>query len=68
MKLPPRGNREPTKNLCKFRLDPNVYGDTNAGILAGVRTKDRMDNLRMPNVHKKKLVCRKIVWDKVRAV
>ena len=32
----------------------------------GVRTKDGMDNVRMPNVRKQKFVCRKIVGGKVR--
>ena len=38
------------------------------GGAAGVRTKDRMANVRMPNVRKQKFVCRKIVGDKVRTV
>ena len=34
----------------------------------GVRTKDRVDTVRMPNFRKKKHVCRKIVCDRVGTV
>ena len=54
---PSPGVIDPCRALLKFNVT-----------LQGVGTKVRMNNVRVPKVLKKKLVCQKIVRDKVRTV
>ena len=60
-----------TKTLGRlsYRLNrkTTVIADTSRGIdlvFVGIPTRDRMDNVRMPNFCKEKFGCRKIIWMK----